>query len=123
MSGAASNLSFAVRFRPVGPWRFGPDSGARDRVDLIYHSDAFYSAVCSAMAQLGLAEGMAAGDGDIGRCARGAFQLVLSVHRRHAAGGSSAQFVAAAGVHQDSLQGRAFRSALGDRVAALRKSD
>jgi CRISPR type III-A-associated RAMP protein Csm4 len=56
MSPASSNLSFAVRFRPVGPWRFGPDSGARDRVDLIYHSDAFYSAVCAAMSQLGLAE-------------------------------------------------------------------
>jgi CRISPR type III-A-associated RAMP protein Csm4 len=52
----ASDLSFAVRFRPVGPWRFGPDSGARDRVDLIYHSDALYSAVSSAMSQLGLAE-------------------------------------------------------------------
>ncbi len=56
MSPASSNLNFAVRFRPVGPWRFGPDSGARDRVDLIYHSDALFSAVCSAMAQLGLAE-------------------------------------------------------------------
>ena len=56
MSPASSNLSFAVRFRPVGPWRFGPDSGARDRVDLIYHSDALFSAVCSAMSQLGLAE-------------------------------------------------------------------
>jgi len=56
MSPASSHLSFAVRFRPVGPWRFGPDSGARDRVDLIYHSDALFSAVCSAMAQLGLAE-------------------------------------------------------------------
>jgi CRISPR type III-A-associated RAMP protein Csm4 len=53
---ASFNLSFAVRFRPVGPWRFGPDSGARDRVDLIYHSDALFSAVCSAMAQLGLAD-------------------------------------------------------------------
>jgi CRISPR type III-A-associated RAMP protein Csm4 len=40
----------------MGPWRFGPDSGARDRVDLIYHSDALYSAVCSAMSQLGLAD-------------------------------------------------------------------
>src|SRR6202041_519625 len=56
MSPASSNLSFAVRFRPVGPWRFGPDSGARDRVDLIYHSDAVFSAVCSAMSQLGLAQ-------------------------------------------------------------------
>jgi len=40
----------------MGPWRFGPDSGARDRVDLIYHSDALFSAVCSAMSQLGLAQ-------------------------------------------------------------------
>jgi|SRR5581483_5745495 len=51
---AASNLCFAVKFRPAGPWRFGPDSGARDRVDLIYHSDTLFSAVSSAMAQLGL---------------------------------------------------------------------
>jgi CRISPR type III-A-associated RAMP protein Csm4 len=56
MSGASTNTSFAVRFRPMGPWRFGPDSGARDRVDLIYHSDALYSAVCAAMSQLGLAD-------------------------------------------------------------------
>ncbi len=50
-----STTSYCVRFRPAGPWRFGPDSGARDRVDLIYHSDAVFSAVCSAMSQLGLA--------------------------------------------------------------------
>ena len=56
MAAAGSSLSFAVRFRPLGPWRFGPDSGARDRVDLIYHSDAVFSAVCSAMSQLGFAE-------------------------------------------------------------------
>ncbi len=56
MSPVSSTTRFAVRFRPVGPWRFGPDSGARDRVDLIYHSDALYSAVCAAMSQLGLAE-------------------------------------------------------------------
>jgi len=53
---ASFNSSFAVRFRPAGPWRFGPDSGERDRVDLIYHSDAVFSAVCSAMLQLGVAE-------------------------------------------------------------------
>jgi CRISPR type III-A-associated RAMP protein Csm4 len=56
MSPVGSRKSYAVRFRPRGPWRFGPDTGARDRVGLIYHSDAVYSAVCSAMAQLGLAE-------------------------------------------------------------------
>jgi CRISPR type III-A-associated RAMP protein Csm4 len=56
MPGAGSTLRFAVRFRPSSPWRFGPDSGARDRVGLIYHSDAAYSAVSSAMAHLGMAE-------------------------------------------------------------------
>jgi len=42
-----------VRFHPTGPWRFGPDSGARNRVDPVCHSDTFYSAVTSALAQLG----------------------------------------------------------------------
>ena len=45
-----------VRFRPDGPWRFGPDSGARDRVDSICHSDAVFSAVTHAMARLGSLE-------------------------------------------------------------------
>src|SRR5207302_5796240 len=48
--------SFIVRFRPTGPWRFGPDSGARDRVDAICHSDAVFSAVTNAMSRLGLLE-------------------------------------------------------------------
>ena len=123
MSPASSNLSFAVRFRPVGPWRFGPDSGARDRVDLIYHSDALFSAVCSAMSQLGLAEEWLQATATSAEHARGAIQLVLSVCRRHAADCSSAQPVAAAGIRQDSLQRRALRSAVGDRFAAGRQSD
>lgn len=45
-----------IRLRPSGPWRIGPDSGDRDRVDRIYHSDSLYSAVSSAMAQLGMRE-------------------------------------------------------------------
>ena len=45
--------SVLVRLRPTGPWRIGPDSGDRDRVERIYHSDALYSAVCGAMARLG----------------------------------------------------------------------
>jgi CRISPR type III-A-associated RAMP protein Csm4 len=45
--------SVLVRLRPTGPWRIGPDSGDRDRVERIYHSDALYSAVCSAMSRLG----------------------------------------------------------------------
>ena len=56
MSPAGSSTSYAVRLRPMGPWRFGPDSGARDRVGLVYHSDAVFSAVCAAMLQLGLGE-------------------------------------------------------------------
>ncbi|MBZ5608690.1 MAG: type III-A CRISPR-associated RAMP protein Csm4 [Acidobacteriia bacterium] len=56
MSEGGASKSYAVRFRPAGPWRFGPDSGARDRVDLICHSDAVFSAVCSAMSQLGFME-------------------------------------------------------------------
>jgi len=43
-----------IRLRPTGPWRIGPDSGVRDRVDRIYHSDSLYSAVASAMARLGM---------------------------------------------------------------------
>ena len=49
-------LSSIVRLRPAGPWRFGPDSGARDRVDSICHSDAVFSAVTHAMARLGSLE-------------------------------------------------------------------
>jgi CRISPR type III-A-associated RAMP protein Csm4 len=42
-----------IKLRPTGPWRIGPDSGDRDRVDRIYHSDSLYSAVAGAMARLG----------------------------------------------------------------------
>jgi len=47
------NPGLVVKLRPAGPWRIGPDSGARNRVDFIYHSDSLYSAVSSAMAKLG----------------------------------------------------------------------
>jgi len=50
------NPGCIVKFRPLGPWRIGPDSGARDRVDSIYHSDSLYSAVSGAMLSLGLME-------------------------------------------------------------------
>ena len=50
------SLSSIVRLRPAGPWRFGPDSGTRDRVDSICHSDALFSAITHAMAQLGSLE-------------------------------------------------------------------
>jgi CRISPR type III-A-associated RAMP protein Csm4 len=45
-----------VKLRPSGPWRIGPDSGARNRVDVVYHSDSLYSAVTWAMARLGSIE-------------------------------------------------------------------
>jgi CRISPR type III-A-associated RAMP protein Csm4 len=43
-----------VKLRPAGPWRSGPDSGARNRVDPIYHSDSMYAAVTAAMSTLGM---------------------------------------------------------------------
>jgi CRISPR type III-A-associated RAMP protein Csm4 len=52
---------FIVRFRPIGPWRFGPESGARDQVEKILHSDALYAALCSAMQRLGRLEEWLAG--------------------------------------------------------------
>lgn len=45
-----------VRFYPTGPWRLGPESGQRDRVESILHSDTLFSAVCWAMDALGLVE-------------------------------------------------------------------
>ena len=48
------NPVLAVNLRPTGPWRIGPDSGARNQVDAIYHSDSLYSAITSALARLGL---------------------------------------------------------------------
>ena len=50
------NPGLLVKFRPLGPWRPGPDSGARNRVDPIYHSDTLYSAVTGAMASMGMIE-------------------------------------------------------------------
>ena len=47
------NPGLVVKLRPAGPWRSGPDSGARNRVDPIYHSDSVYAAVTSAMSMLG----------------------------------------------------------------------
>jgi len=48
------NPGLLVKLRPTGPWRIGPGSGVRNRVDAVYHSDSLYAAVCSAMARLGL---------------------------------------------------------------------
>ena len=31
-----------IRLRPLGPWRYGPDEGGRDRVDNLYRSDRLY---------------------------------------------------------------------------------
>jgi CRISPR type III-A-associated RAMP protein Csm4 len=47
------NPGLVVKLRPAGPWRIGTDSGARNRVDVVYHSDSLYSAVTSAMTRLG----------------------------------------------------------------------
>ncbi len=54
--GRKMNPGLVIKLRPTGPWRIGPDSGARNRVDAIYHSDSLYSAVTSAMARIGALE-------------------------------------------------------------------
>lgn len=48
------NSGFIVRLRPIGPWRLGPSTGARDRVDRVLHSDSLYSALTIAAEQLGM---------------------------------------------------------------------
>src|SRR3989337_2197297 len=48
------NSGFIVRLRPTGPWRLGPSSGARDRVDRVLHSDTLYSALTIAAEQIGI---------------------------------------------------------------------
>ena len=50
------NPGLVVKLRPAGPWRIGPDSGARNRVDVIYHSDSLYAAVTGALSRLGSLE-------------------------------------------------------------------
>ena len=53
------NPGLVVKLRPSGPWRIGPDSGARNRVDVIYHSDSLYSAVTCGHGAAGFARGVA----------------------------------------------------------------
>jgi CRISPR type III-A-associated RAMP protein Csm4 len=45
-----------VKLRPTGPWRVGHHSGDRERVEVVYHSDALFSAVTLAMRSLGWLE-------------------------------------------------------------------
>ncbi|HEY2018408.1 MAG TPA: hypothetical protein VGH38_33110, partial [Bryobacteraceae bacterium] len=42
-----------VKLRPTGPWRVGHHSGDKERVDVIYRSDALFSAMTHAMRVLG----------------------------------------------------------------------
>jgi CRISPR type III-A-associated RAMP protein Csm4 len=46
------NPGFIARLRPIGPWRIGSPSGARNLVDHTFHSDTLYSAITSAMARI-----------------------------------------------------------------------
>jgi CRISPR/Cas system CSM-associated protein Csm4 (group 5 of RAMP superfamily) len=46
-----------VRLRPTTPWRVGHGAGDRERVDVVYHSDALYSAITQAMKTLGWLDG------------------------------------------------------------------
>jgi CRISPR type III-A-associated RAMP protein Csm4 len=49
----APQPGLVVKLRPTGPWRIGPDTGAHDGVDLVYHSDSLYSAVTGAIRLMG----------------------------------------------------------------------
>jgi len=51
-----SHPAIIVRLRPMTPWRIGPDSGSLDQTASLLHSDAVFSALCEAMAQLGIFE-------------------------------------------------------------------
>jgi len=42
-----------VRLKPIGPWRYGSASGARNEMVELYHSDSLFSAVTHAMEKLG----------------------------------------------------------------------
>jgi len=48
--------ALVFRFRPAGPWRIGPDNGARDATDTLLHSDVLFSALTQAMSRLGRLE-------------------------------------------------------------------
>ena len=52
----AGAFDLRVDLWPTTPWRIGPDSGDRDRVDRIFHSDSVFSAVSTAMARMGAIE-------------------------------------------------------------------
>jgi CRISPR type III-A-associated RAMP protein Csm4 len=51
-----SSPALLIRLRPVTPWRFGPANGAPGQTDAVLHSDTVYSAVTTAMRQLGMLE-------------------------------------------------------------------
>jgi CRISPR type III-A-associated RAMP protein Csm4 len=48
------NSALLIRLRPIGPWRYGPSEGGRDRVDLLFRSDRLFSAVTLALKRLDL---------------------------------------------------------------------
>ena len=99
-----------IRLKPVGPWRIGPDSGDRDRVDRIYHSDSLYSAVTSAMGRLGMLDEWLEATARSSETS-GAFQLVFPLPGRYVVRRTAAKSVAAAAVFQGSLERRAICAA------------
>ena len=46
-------MALLAKLRPCGAWRVGPDSGDRQRVGRVLHSDALYSALTHAFIELG----------------------------------------------------------------------
>ena len=101
--------SVLVRLRPTGPWRIGPDSGDRDRVERIYHSDALYSAVCGAMARLGILDDWLDATRAAPTRTRGPLQFLLPVSQRDSLRGPAAAPVAAR-LHRRKFAGKARAS-------------
>jgi CRISPR type III-A-associated RAMP protein Csm4 len=76
------NPALLIKLRPTGPWRIGPDSGARNQVDAIYHSDTLYAAVTSAMLRLGQLEdwlGATAANGTPALCFSSCFPFLAEI--------------------------------------------
>ena len=89
------NPALVVKLRPTGPWRIGPDSGARNRVDVDLPQRFALFRGHRGHGAAGHAGRMAGRDRAQRRGARRVLQLLLSVSGRHRLRGSAAHHLAA----------------------------
>ena len=114
------NTGFIVRLKPIGPWRLGPSSGVRNRVDPVLHSDTLYSALTIAARQLGiLSEWLAATAESTEPEVRVGSAFPFT--RSHAARSGAEACMATSEFRQSSLEGGTIRAATGySPIAGLR---